>query len=99
MALRDYKYDQENVVPLRPKASYDAYEESKEEETLVVEEILFFANIAIFAIASVLSIFILSALKLNTVLAFVLGMGAGILVLQTCRVIMKKYKYQFKKTD
>ncbi|MDQ0222531.1 DUF3270 family protein [Streptococcus moroccensis] len=99
MALRDYKYDQENVVPLRPTASYDAYEESKEEETQVVEEILFFANIAIFAIASVLSIFILSALKLNTVLAFVLGIGTGILALQACRVFLKKYQNQLKKTD
>ncbi|MGT2785003.1 DUF3270 family protein [Streptococcus merionis] len=95
MALRDYKFDDDKVVQLRPKASYDAYQEPEEEQQSV-EDILFFANIAIFAIASVLSIFIFSALRVNTLLSFLLGIGCGVLALQTCRFVLKKYQHKTK---
>ncbi len=98
MALRDYKYDQEKVVPLRPSATYNEYQAPAEDQQSV-EEILFFINIAIFAIASVLTIFMLSALKINTVLAFILGIGSGVLTLQICRIVLKKYKHNHSKAD
>lgn len=90
MALRDYKYDNEKVVPLRPQATYEEYQ-APEEEGQELSEILFFVNIAIFAITSVLTIFILSALKVNTLLSFTIGIAVGVMALQTSRKTVQKF--------
>lgn len=83
MALRDYKYDEfpnEQAYP-EPAASYQDYQ-TDDDTSSQLNDLLFFVNVAIFAIASVLAVFILSALNVHSLVAFALAIPLGILGLK-----------------
>lgn len=96
MALRQYRPDQhpnEETLPYENQAPYQEYE-SKQEHTERLKDVLFFVNIVLFSICSVLSTYVYLSWNLPTFLAFGLGTVTGFIGL---RLVQKGIRTQYKR--
>lgn len=96
MPLRDYNYyyQEETIKKKQEQSTYQDYQ--SEDDNLALEELLFFVNIAAFALASVLAIFIFSALSINSLLAFILSLPVGALALGFTQKTIKNQRLKQK---
>lgn len=92
MALRQYRpdlYQNEEYIPKEQQATYQPYQTHNPRREHL-SEFLFFVNIAIFSILTVISTYTYLSLKVPTFLAFLLAVGTGAVGLRIVQIFLKK---------
>ena len=92
MALRQERPDQslyEEHLPKEQQATYQEYQARKPYENRL-RELLFFVNLAIFSIITVMATYVYLSMKIPAFLAFVLGMATGFLALRVIQIALRK---------
>lgn len=97
MALREYKYREEELTQKTESVTYEAYQEN-DEHSQQIKELMFFINIAVFAIATVLAVFIFLTFNLNSIMSFVLALPTGLVALQLFRLGLKQHHKNKRKS-
>ncbi len=91
MALRQYEPDQyEYHSPKEQQATYQAYQ-AKNQSTERLKEVLFFLNIVIFSIFTVVSTYIYLFWNVPAFFAFILGGLTGLGALKLIQFTSKRY--------
>lgn len=94
MALRQYRPDQfEEYIPQEKQASYQEYQERNTRKEQL-KEVLFFINIAIFSILTVISAYIYLSLDIPAFFAFILATATGLLGL---KLVQKGLKANYER--
>lgn len=92
MALRQYRpedYQYEEYIPKEKQVQYQAYHRQYPQKERVME-FIFFANIALFSIITVLSTYTYLSFKIPTLLAFLLAIATGLIGLRIVQFLIKK---------
>ena len=92
MALRQERPDQslyEELLPNEQQATYQEYQARKPHENRL-RDLLFFVNLAIFSIISVMATYVYLSMKFPAFLAFVRGMATGFLALRVIQIALRK---------
>lgn len=95
MALRHYRpedHQYEEYVPQEQQATYQTYQKQDTGKERF-REFLFFVNVALFSIITVLSSYVYLSFKLPTFLAFLLAIATGAVGLKLIQAGIRK---QFK---
>ena len=98
MALRDYRpkqYDYEEYIPKEKQATYQAYQARKPHENRL-RDLLFFLNIAIFSILTVMTTYVYLSMKIPVFLAFILGTATGFIGLRVIQIAMRNHYVRMK---
>lgn len=98
MALRDYRpeqYDYEEYIPKEKQATYQEYQVRKPYENRL-RDLLFFLNIAIFSILTVMTTYVYLSMKIPVFLAFILGIATGFVGLRVIQIAMRNYYMRLK---
>ncbi|KXT78453.1 DUF3270 family protein [Streptococcus sp. DD13] len=94
MALRHYQPDHyEESHPKESRVTYQRYQVPSSASNRL-KDVLFFLNITIFSILSVLATYIFLSLGLHTLLAFVAGMISGLFGLKATQLLIR---HQYKR--
>lgn len=98
MALRQYQsheYQYEEYIPKEKKSSVQAYQAPTSNKERV-KELLFFINIAIFSLITVISSYVYLSMDIPVLLACILASATGAIGLRLIQVGLKK-KFKPKK--
>lgn len=98
MALRQERPDQSLYVDNYPKeqqATYQEYQARKPHENRL-RDLLFFVNLVIFSIITVMATYVYLSMKFPAFLAFLLGIATGFLALRVIQIAMRKHYAKMK---
>lgn len=99
MALRQYRpedYQYEEYIPKEKQVQYRAYQRQYPQNERL-NEFLFFANIALFSIITVLATYAYLSFKIPTLLAFIMAIVTGLIGLRGIQFFIKKQLRQSKR--
>ncbi|WP_105123071.1 DUF3270 family protein [Streptococcus suis] len=92
MALRQYRPDQiptEEYIPKEKQAPYKAYQ-ARESSLPRINELLFFVNIVVFSILTVLATYVYLSLNIPAFLSFCLAIPSGFIGMQLLKYSSNK---------
>ena len=95
MALRQYRPDThpyENSLPKEKQATYQTYQASNPHQERL-KELLFFVNIVLFSIITVMAAYIYLSFQIPVFIAFLMAIVTGFIGLRLVQALMRrKYK-------
>ncbi|MER0122691.1 DUF3270 domain-containing protein [Streptococcus sp. ZJ93] len=99
MALRDYRPDyyhyHETIPKEKPQATYQTYQATNSGKERL-KEFLFFLNIAIFSVITVIAAYIYLSNHVPIFLAFLLAIATGLVGLKLVQFLIKRKVYPSK---
>ncbi|CQR25648.1 membrane protein [Streptococcus varani] len=98
MALRQERPDQflyEEQFPKEQQVRYQEYQTRKPYENRL-RDLLFFINLAIFSIITVMATYVYLSVNFPAFLAFVLGIATGFLALRVIQIALRKQYMRMK---
>lgn len=102
MALRQYRpdhYQYDDSIPKeKQQATYQTYHVANPNRERI-KELLFFLNIAIFSVITVIAAYIYLSNRIPVFLAFLLAIATGLLGLNFIRFLLKKKGHRGKKAS
>lgn len=99
MALRQYRPEQspyEEYSPKEQQATYQEYQPLKKHENRL-KDLLFFVNIAIFSIITVMATYVYLSMNFPSFLSLVLGMATGFIALRVIQIAMRNHYAHLKR--
>ncbi|MGT2910564.1 DUF3270 domain-containing protein [Streptococcus cameli] len=98
MALRQQRPDQyqyEEYIPKEKQAKYQEYS-IQHSHTNRLKEVLFFVNVVLFSILTVLTTYVYLSMKIPVFLSFVLGIATGLIGLRVIQIAMRNHYFRMK---